>query len=559
MSFPTDFLLCRQDPAHPGFGLEDFESGFAEGEPIFSDLTEVEANEKLSKMLETSGAVFSAAAGAAGVAALAFPPAAGLSAVLAGASGILTLAGNLQSKNEISATDALTSKFEKLNSNMDEIALDVAQGFLDVRKDIADNELDDLMGYLQSIHHAYQDMVNASLTDNTSEGIKEAYVENYRAVCNHPFFTPLDLFRQFYGFSCGDNKNRDCTTNNGDNTGKCKYGVKKRQYIRDIYEGITKGLSSRYIPFGTWLLQAMVLAQFHFESCLPRDGRSCDDPMADPVRRNNANEMTLAMEEVEFNLNHTLNCINQKFRDTLSDKIFYQTKVPGLSDCLNNGNTKDEDKNICMAGKVRTILEKEFPSKHWAVVVYNKDDGGDPERHVEKVCAEEFEYGCINLKVDEIEHRFFHLMYRETRKGRKNYLRSPEFPFYIPVPGSMPVLTESENDVFKGHRDGLAVYGVVKGCTGDPLKPTDDPKFHIFRLGTEHGYIAIETGKGTRVGVTADPVFRIEKVNYTSFKNDIFSTSTEFADAWLKCDMPALQKDFLGSCTNDCGVLNIVA
>lgn len=67
MSFPTDFLLCRKDPERPGFGLEDFESGFEEGEPVFSDLTSVEATDNVSKILTLTSGVAGAGGSALGL------------------------------------------------------------------------------------------------------------------------------------------------------------------------------------------------------------------------------------------------------------------------------------------------------------------------------------------------------------------------------------------------------------------------------------------------------------------------------------------------------------
>lgn len=545
MSLPAgDFLLCTQDPARPGISIDNFESGFAEGEAVFSELSLVEANDQMTKTLKDVTTITSSVGT---LAALAFPPAAAVSGALTAITGLISLF-----TGGVSSNDAfIANGFNQMNRKMDELSLQISQGFLDVRKDVADNELDDLMGYLQSIHNAYQDMVDASLDNTTSDDTREVYAQKYRAVCNHPFFTPNDLFRQFYGFACGDNPNRQCATD-GDNTGTCKYGVKKRQYIRDIYEGIAEGLSSRFIPFGTWLLKAMVLAQFHFEACLPQDELSCNDPVIDPVRKVTAEEMKNATAEVEFNLNYTLNCTFDKFRDTLSDNNFYQTQVPGMNDCLNMKDSEDgskdappENKNKCMATKTREKLNAEFPTKHWAVVVYN-EEGTAPDGRAIVIdqCDRGLDYGCMNNNIQELGGRSFHLMYREKSKGRKNYIVNPlgdvvgvlgglglDLPNLLFDRPEDSVVTSEDADVFDGTKLGLAVYGVVDKCLGDPLNPSNDPTGHIALLRREHGYIAIRTGNGTPRGADYDPdIFRGYDLHYS----EIETSNPE-------CNMPAFK------------------
>lgn len=122
----------------------------------------------------------------------------------------------------------------------------------------------------------------------------------------------------------------------------------------------------------------------------------------------------------------------------------------------------------------------------------------------------------------------------------------------MPIPG----LTPNENDVFDGFHDSLARYGVVTGCIGDPLEPTNDPMGHIQVLRREHGYLAIKTGNGTPRGAAADwDVFRSTMVDYTSFKGEGESGPE---DAKSKCDMPALKND-LGPCFPDCPQIWMVA
>ena len=151
MSLPAgDFLLCRQDPARPGISIDNFESGFAEGEAVFSELSLVEANDQMTKTLKDVTTITSSVGT---LAALAFPPAAAVSGALTAITGLISLF-----TGGVSSNDAfIANGFNQMNRKMDELSLQISQGFLDVRKDVADNELDDLMGYLQSIHNAYQE------------------------------------------------------------------------------------------------------------------------------------------------------------------------------------------------------------------------------------------------------------------------------------------------------------------------------------------------------------------------------------------------------------------
>lgn len=222
------FLLCRENPDRPGFGLSEFESGYDQGEPVYSELTPVEAETLVTDISTTLGTFASVGAGVAGL----FDQTKALSAGLGLAGGALGVFTHFFGKSETDITQALIkSEFEKTNREIAKLARQVSQGFADIRKDLADNELDDLMGYLQAIETAYQDMQEA-VSSNATEEVRNIYAEEYRAACNRPHFTPDDIFRQFYGFACGDEGvERKCTASNGVATGKCAYGVKKRQFI----------------------------------------------------------------------------------------------------------------------------------------------------------------------------------------------------------------------------------------------------------------------------------------------------------------------------------------
>jgi hypothetical protein len=49
----------------------------------------------------------------------------------------------------------------------------------------------------------------------------------------------------------------------------CAYGVKKRQFILDIFKKEAQGKIENFESGANWLLHAMRLAQFHYATCLP--------------------------------------------------------------------------------------------------------------------------------------------------------------------------------------------------------------------------------------------------------------------------------------------------
>jgi hypothetical protein len=90
----------------------------------------------------------------------------GASAALGFAAGVagITRNRNLFGKVEIDATTALiTNKFEETNQQINQLSDPVDIGFDNIRRDVADNELDLLMASLQAIAYAYQEMRNTRL------------------------------------------------------------------------------------------------------------------------------------------------------------------------------------------------------------------------------------------------------------------------------------------------------------------------------------------------------------------------------------------------------------
>jgi hypothetical protein len=206
----------------PGFGLEEFDSGYEMGNKIYSEASEEEVDTLLQNGLETAAILSETVAD---VTALVDTPlmkaVSGFFSVASGALGVASIWG---AKSDADVTNSLINKrFNELSLQVSKLSDMVADGFSQIRKDLADNELDELMGYLQAIDYAYKNMLNATLTADMIPQVKKVYVDRYRDACNRPQFTADDIFRQFYGFACGDTgSSRDCDAANGDQTGVCR-------------------------------------------------------------------------------------------------------------------------------------------------------------------------------------------------------------------------------------------------------------------------------------------------------------------------------------------------
>ena len=66
-------------------------------------------------------------------------------------------------------------------------------------------------------------------------------------------------------------------------TGTCKFGLKKRQLVLDIYKDVANGDVWKFRNFAVFLTNALLLAQFHTGACLPAEETSCTDAHTDPV------------------------------------------------------------------------------------------------------------------------------------------------------------------------------------------------------------------------------------------------------------------------------------
>jgi hypothetical protein len=253
----------------------------------------------------------------------------------------------------------MRDRFREVNIAIMQLSKQVRDGFDMIRKDLADIELDEYMASLQAMNVAYENMQHVTLQPGVTAEVKKLYTDKYRVACNRPHYTAEDIFRNLYGYACGDNQ-RQCGTNEG--TGSCKFGVRKRHFIFDIIIQTANKLPSSVRGIGEWLMQAMILAQFHSDVCLPADATTCNDPFTDPIRNQTAVEQMLAFQEVASNIEREVHCLqNVTFQSYLSGNEFYTDAVPNGS-C--NPASVDHG-NGCMAEKTKKVLDFEYPDKEW--------------------------------------------------------------------------------------------------------------------------------------------------------------------------------------------------
>jgi hypothetical protein len=208
------FLLCRQDPGRPGYGLPEYDRDYPQGEPVYSELTQKEAGEKLSENYAITGAALSVAAAMASptyVAALAF------------GSAIFQLVSLVQAKNEKDPLfENIQQEFQKTNNLISALSTEASAGFRQIRVDLADAELDGIMESIQAMQYAYTEMQQVVELSDASVGLKRLYADRYRETCHVPHYKPEDIFRNLYGYACGDKgANRDCNAVNGGENHLC--------------------------------------------------------------------------------------------------------------------------------------------------------------------------------------------------------------------------------------------------------------------------------------------------------------------------------------------------
>jgi len=399
------------------------------------------------------------------------------------------------------------------------------------------------------MNFAYQEFQKVTFGTNTTPEIKNLYADRYRNACNVPHYTPEDIFRNLYGYACGDNNQRGCAAGKAVNTGTCKFGVKKRQYILDTVVETAAGIPSSVREFSEWHSQAMILAQFHYAFCLPPDATTCNDPFTDPVRKEIANNQMLAFEEAAGNLNREVRCIEDiTFVEYLKGDAFYKTHVPDIMGCFQEKGggqgqvTTGHKVNSCMAKKTREALIKNFPSKDWTVVVYSKQNEG-VKGSMRSYCnfkptigTGEYENGCVNADVDfngkEIENetkRTFHLMFRSVGENPdKDYSMlselEPDKPYTITIGSKVySTLPELLNDYgVRAFGDTLEDYRAT--CWGHPMFPYREgvvfpgdrvhagPAYQTLAAG--HGYIAFKRDQGMD--------YAFELGNFTKKSDTIF-------------------------------------
>jgi hypothetical protein len=424
----------------------------------------------------------------------------------------------------------MRDRFNKMNIAIKKLSNQVRDGFDVIRKDLADIQLDELMASLQAMNFAYQNMQQVTLQTNVTTQIKNIYTDRYRAACNRPHFTPEDIFRNLYGYACGDNKARRCDVHGvKDGMGSCKYGVKKRQYILGITIETANKRPSSLRSIGEWILQAMLLAQFHFDVCLPADATTCNDPFTDQIRYQTAADQMLAFQEVATNVERESICLqNLTFAEYLKSPDFYTNAVQNDS-CFDNE---------CMAKKTKEKLEMEYPDKEWTVIVYSGDIffRGDSMNVVRK-CQPIIYYdvldpagynktnmnGCIMTGLVPFEGqdgRWFHLMYRSIYSKPKDYrFAQPLIPNITGYGGGPKACDDYVigSKTYNALPDLLRDQGIrafnedtrKSFCWAHPFSPVGytlppvreyEQTCHQYLLRASHGFLALKQGPGIRVG-----------------------------------------------------------
>lgn len=371
-------FICRVD-SRTGFGKKEDDLDYMASSPFFSSMTRTVADVRTTALLSTLnfgkdiGTVILTAAG--------FSIAA---SGLAIAGSVMQLLSQSAAKSETSlATATAMNNFKATTMQIAILAEKVDQGFAAVRRDIADSSLDTLMSSLQAIQSAFVNF-NATLDENNPK-LTRTYTANFREACNAAHRTPADIFRDLYGYACGnETTNRNCENTEGDATGVCKFGVKKRNYVLDLFSSDAAGDITRFRDFSEWLKSALLLAEYLYGVCLPADQASCTDPEEDPIFNKALEDMVAAFEEVQGNLNQTEACFRALWKENIGVSNYFQIGSPGT--CLGEvGKCVEEDGrltpksaecNQCMVDRIADALvtKDQYKDFHFQVIVYNFDE-----------------------------------------------------------------------------------------------------------------------------------------------------------------------------------------
>jgi hypothetical protein len=236
-----------------------------------------------------------------------------------------------------------------------------------------------------------------------------------RTVCNTPQQTAADIFRELYGFACGETgANRTCAASDGVETGQCQYGFKKRLYMLDVYNDLAGGDIIKFRTFSLFLPRALLLAQFHTGACPTAEAASCTDAFTDPIRKTIASDQVAAFNEVLANLNRTEECFIEEFRTNINEDLL--KSIPNNEDCLGREGANEGEKNKCLADAAIIFLTPRFTNWDFLVVTYSYQDVGDKDkREIVDWGGNDTSslYGFFHFSdIVGIGNRHYHIMYR---------------------------------------------------------------------------------------------------------------------------------------------------
>ena len=266
-----------------------------------------------------------------------------------------------------------------------------------------------------------------------------------RAACNVPHRRPQDIFRDLYGYACGDNgDNYECGSKGW---GECRYGTKKEQFLLDTYLDVANYDVEKIKTFNYWLRATMVQAAMFYSYC-PSLQVSCVDHATDPVAEAERTNMELAFREVNYNLDRAVACIQNEPTQGLTMEFLLQQ--------VNHGECEDVpidggQQNGCIAGQIRDTLEENDPFElyEWLVVVYSSDD-------------------CVSIEGDELSRTNSNAGYKRIVGSDRDGLMNKKFHFMYHKKGfdASKTTANARHCLFMEDEDDWILCHMYPECSG---------------------------------------------------------------------------------------------
>jgi hypothetical protein len=173
---PTQLLICRE--RRDGVGISEESIDYLAGQPVYaSDFDETKVSTLLTDVTSTTESVILSFGSLFG----AFDEYAKLAGALGAAGPLLSIVTHFIGKSETDMTEALIRNgVSDMTRQIESLSAQVKNGFLDIRKDLADISLDGIMSRLQAIDEAYKALVSAVDSDGVTSGDKLTYSRLYR-------------------------------------------------------------------------------------------------------------------------------------------------------------------------------------------------------------------------------------------------------------------------------------------------------------------------------------------------------------------------------------------